>query len=338
MGEELKEVGEFGFIERIKGYSLVRPQGVIKGIGDDASVFEAPSGKVMVLTTDMLVEGVHFLPQTDPFSVGKKAICVNLSDIAAMGAEPMDAYISVAVPKRFSLRDLEDLYRGINEAASLFSVNLLGGDTTVSPGPLVINVSMTGSAPREEILYRSGAKPGDFLYVTGYLGEARAGLDLLSQERKWQENKARRLLDAHLRPTPHIREGRLFATSGFASAMMDVSDGIASDLGHICGESQVGAIVREEWLPISQILYDYCKDFGLDPIEIALGGGEDYCLLATVRPYGCETLEEAFARQLGKRIWKIGWVTEDKRILLVRKSGEVMPLPVSGWDSFRCWG
>lgn len=335
MHKSLKEIGEFGFIERISQIPIFRPSGVIQGIGDDASVFKPPEGMVMVLTTDMLVEGFHFLSGVKLELVGRKSLSVNLSDIAAMGAEPLDAYVSVGVSESISLSELEELYSGLSNVAKEHGVNILGGDTTRSPGPLIINIAVTGFAPREEITLRKGACPGDIIYVTGFLGDSAGGLDLLRNKRPWPEEKALPLLEAHLNPRPQIREGRFLARTGWVRAMMDVSDGIGSDLRHICARSSVGAILREDWIPISKALREYCEHFSLDPLSFALGGGEDYCLLAAVSRDGHEKLEQGFQEQFQRPIWKIGEIISEEGLSIIRKDGTQVPLPFKGWDSFR---
>jgi thiamine-monophosphate kinase len=335
MHESLKRIGEFGFIGRIARTPLFRPSGVIQGIGDDASVFEPPEGKVMVLTTDMLVEGVHFWVGVGLELVGRKSLAVNLSDIAAMGAEPLDAYVSIGVSQDITLADLEEFYRGLCHVAREHRVNILGGDTTRSPGPLIVSIAVTGCASKEEIVLREGASPGDLIYVTGFLGDSAAGLDLLRRKRPWPEEKASALLKAHLDPRPHIEEGRFLAKSGWVRAMMDVSDGVASDLRHICARSSVGAVLREEWIPMSGAFREYCERFSLDPLELALGGGEDYCLLVALSRDAQGKLEEEFERKFKRPIWKIGEITSQKDLLVIRKDGRTISLPEMGWDSFR---
>ncbi len=335
MHESLRRIGEFGFIGRIARTPLFRPSGVIQGIGDDASVFEPPEGKVMVLTTDMLVEGVHFSAEVGLELVGRKSLAVNLSDVAAMGAEPLDAYVSIGVSQNTSLAQLDEFYRGLCDVAREHRVNILGGDTTRSPGPLIISIAVTGFASREEIVLREGASPGDLIYVTGFLGDSAAGLDILRRKRSWPEEKASALLKAHLDPRPHIEEGRFLAKSGWVRAMMDVSDGVASDLRHICSRSSVGAVLREEWIPMSRAFREYCERFSLDPLELALGGGEDYCLLAVVSRDAQEKLEKDFERIFRRPIWRLGEITPGNDLVMIRKDGTTMLLPQMGWDSFR---
>jgi len=335
MRTPLSEVGEFGFIDRINRLMISRPEGIIQGIGDDASVFEPPSGSVLLITTDMLVEGVHFLLGSTSFRLlGRKSLAVNLSDMAAMGAEPLDAYVSLAVPEKLSLEDLQELYEGLREMAWEHRVNILGGDTTRSSGPLVINVALTGCAPKEQVVFRSGASPGDFIYVTGTLGDAGAGLDLVLRGGGWPHEKSRFLLEAHLNPKPQVLEGRFLAGRGFPTSMMDLSDGLASDLRRICERSGVGALVMEEAIPLSNPLRQYALEFELNPLSLALGGGEDYCLLLTVPAQRGPEVERAFEGEFGKPIWRIGKITAEPQVLLLTREGRTLSLPKGGWDAF----
>lgn len=335
MATKLSDIGEFGFIKRISKDMVLREAGVILGIGDDASVFEPRADRVMVLTTDMLVEGVHFdLEYTSFTLLGRKTLAVNLSDIAAMGAEPQDAYVCIAVPERITLEDLDALYEGLRGMALEHSVNILGGDTTRSPGPLVMSVALTGSAFEGQVVLRSGARPGDLIYVTGCLGEAPAGLDMLRQKRSWPRHEGEELLRAHLDPRPHVAEGIFLAREGFATSMIDLSDGLASDLRHICERSGVGAVIHEESLPVSRSLRQYADQFCLDLLPMILGGGEDYCLLLTVPPERGGELEGSFQRLFGRAIWRIGEIVSRGELLMLTSTGELRPLPKAGWDSF----
>lgn len=335
MGTPLSEIGEFGFIDRINRGMIFRPEGVIQGIGDDASVFEPRAGSVLLTTTDMLVEGVHFILEATCFRLlGRKSLAVNLSDMAAMGAEPLDAYVSLAVPQRLTVEDLDELYEGLREMAGEHRVNILGGDTTRSGGPLVINVVVTGCAPREQVVFRSGANPGDLIYVTGNLGDAGAGLDLIVKRGAWSQEKNRVLLEAHLDPKPHVFEGRFLAEMGFPTSMIDLSDGLASDLRRICEKGKVGALLMEEAIPLSTALCQYALEFGLNPLSFALESGEDYCLLLTVPAHRGPEMEGAFEAKFGKRIWRIGKITRDREILISKSDGRSVPLSKGGWDSF----
>ncbi len=329
----LKDIGEFGFIDRVKVGCLTRSQNVIKGIGDDCCVFRMSGDLVALLTTDMLVEGIHFLRDAaSPYTLGRKSLSVNISDIAAMGGIPREATVSIAIPKSLDVEYLDALYDGMKAVAREFEVNLLGGDTTASPEHLVINVALIGEAPEEEVLYRSGARPGDVIFLTGAVGASAAGLDIILTKRSYAEQEA--LLAAHNDPLPHVRAGRIIATQRLATALIDVSDGVASDLGHICEESRTGAVIEEALIPTSPLVRAYCEQFRLDPLRLCLHVGEDYVLLGTVPEKAAEALARAL--QSGGCVFhRIGVMTGDARILLKGRDGAVRELTAKGWDHFR---
>jgi thiamine-monophosphate kinase len=329
---KLKDIGEFGFIDRIREETLARPESVIRGIGDDCSVCRYEPDRVMLLTTDMLVGGSHFrLEDIPPFKLGRKSIAVNLSDIAAMGGSPREALVSIAIPETVPVETLDRVYEGMKSMAREFGVNLVGGDTTASPAHLVINVALVGEAREEEVLYRAGARKGDVIFLTGAVGASAAGLDSLLSNRSCDGQEA--LLDAHQDPYPHVRQGRIIAGQGVAHSLIDVSDGLAGDLGHICTESGVGALLEEEKIPTTRPFRDYCERFGLGVMKLALHGGEDYVLLGTV--------PEASAGKLGKALesdgcdfFPIGRIVDEPGIQLFAPDGSARKIVASGWDHF----
>jgi thiamine-monophosphate kinase len=331
---KLKDIGEFGFIERIRPDCIVRPEHIVKAIGDDAAVFKTESDRLMLLTTDMLVERVHFIRKaTSPFNLGRKSLAVNLSDIAAMGGSASDAFVNIAVPDTVDLDFLEEVYRGIKHSAAEFAVNILGGDTTGSRKDLVINVAVIGYVAADEVLLRSGAKIGDVVFSTGYLGNSRAGLHLLqnASERDGLEE----LVQAHCLPRPHLNEGRFLATQPQVHAAIDVSDGLSSDLGHIIRESAAGARIYGDRLPISDHLKTFCSRFGYDPIQYALAGGEDYTLLCTVDPRHAEAIAADFRQQFDRPLFALGEITDSGRIEWVDAAGGIHPIESTGWNHFR---
>ena len=332
----LKDIGEFGFIRRIRDGCLVRPEGVVLGIGDDAAAFRADASRVSLLTTDLLVERVHFLRDAQTGrELGWKAMAVNLSDIAAMGGVAREAFVSIAVPESCGLAYLEDLFEGMKEAARRYAVNILGGDTTGSPADLAINVAVYGEVPEREMLTRAAARPGDAVFATGFLGDSRAGLHLITGGIPLDSPELARLRAAHVRPEPHLREGRLLASAGGARAAIDVSDGLSSDLAHIVEESRVGARLFAERLPVSDALRHYCARFGRSPLEYALRGGEDYVLLATVADERADALAGRFAAEFGRPLHRIGTITEAGGMEIVDADGTARPLAPGGWDHFK---
>jgi thiamine-monophosphate kinase len=329
----LKEIGEFGFIERIRNGCLIRTARVIKGIGDDCCVFRTSAGLATLFTTDMLVENVHFKRQAiSPYKLGRKSVAVNVSDIAAMGGTPREAVVSIAIPETLEVEYLDGVYEGMKAMAREFAVNLLGGDTTASPVNLVINIALVGEAAEEEILYRSGARVGDVVFLTGTVGSAAAGLDIILSGRSFDEQGP--LLDAHHDPRPQVTAGRIIAQLKVATGLIDVSDGVAADLGHICRESAVGAIIEESLIPTTPLFRKYCDRFNLDMLHLALHVGEDYVLLGTVPEGDAERLAMAL-RSGGCEFFPVGTVVAGAGLRLKGVDGSLRVIHPGGWDHFR---
>ncbi len=332
----LKDIGEFGFIKRISRGCLIRPQSVIKAIGDDAAAFIPAPGEAILVTTDLLVERIHFLRDaTSGFNLGYKALSVNLSDIAAMGGTAREAFISIAVPENCSIDFLEDLYKGMKRLAAEFDVNLLGGDTTRSKADLVINISVLGSAFEKEILYRNTAQHGDIICSTGFLGDSRAGLYLIINNIEANSNELKPLLDAHVIPKPYLREGRFLARQGGVHAVIDVSDGLSSDIGHIAEQSNVGIRLYSEKIPVSDNLEKFCAGFDFDPVEYALAGGEDYTLLCTISPDKVDHIAANYLKRFRNPLYQIGEITDSGKMELVLSDGQIRSFTPSGWDHFK---
>lgn len=331
-----REIGEFGFIERIAHHGLVRPDGVVCGIGDDCAVFEGRQGEALLMTSDMMVAGVHFPAEdADPNALGYKLLAVSLSDVAAMGGEPREAVVSAAIPADARVAFLSAVYDGLLSCARAFDVNIAGGDTTQSPGPLVLDLCLLGRAQQEHVCLRSGAREGDRIYVSGSLGDSAAGLalvtgaavDLPEADRRW-------LMERHLRPEPRVALGRALAGTGAVTAMIDVSDGIASDLRHICERSGVSATLHRAALPISGPLRAYGAQTGTDPAGLALSGGEDYELLFTVRPDAAGALDGLQGGDVG--LTEIGVVASGPAGVFERSAdGGRTPLAARGYEHFR---
>lgn len=299
------------------------PGHVRVGAGDDCAVSQSCGALLRLCSTDLLIEGTHFRRELiDGPTLGAKALAVNLSDIAAMGGEPLEAYVSLALPAPLDLPYLEGLYRGLGAEAARHGVAVLGGDTTRSPGPLVINIAIIGQVAADEVLLRSGARAGDVIYVSGTLGDSAAGLRaLLAGE---TDAEIAPLIARHLRPEPRLALARLAAGSGLAHAAIDLSDGLSSDLRHVCQASGVGAEIDVDALPYSAALQAYGERAGFDPLALALHGGEDYQLLI------CGTTDLADALPELRPIGRI--VAESGQWLL--QHGERSPLPAQGWDHF----
>ena len=332
----LKDIGEFGFIKRISRGCLIRPQNVIKAIGDDAAAFIPAPGEAILVTTDLLVERIHFLRDaTSGFNLGYKALSVNLSDIAAMGGIAREAFISIAVPEDCSIDFLDDLYKGMKRLAAEFDVNLLGGDTTRSKADLVINISVLGSAFEKEILYRDTAQHGDIICSTGFLGDSRAGFHLITNDIEADSNELKPLIDAHVMPKPYLREGRFFASQRGVHAAIDVSDGLSSDIGHIAEQSNVGIRLYSEKIPVSDNLEKFCAGFDFDPVEYALAGGEDYTLLCTISPDKVDHIAANYLKRFRNPLYQIGEITDSGKMELVLSDGQIRSFTPSGWDHFK---
>jgi thiamine-monophosphate kinase len=331
-----REIGEFGFIHRIKEGCLVRPADVVAPIGDDAAGFYPPAGAVTLLTTDLLVERVHFLrDRISGEDLGHKALAVNLSDIAAMGGTAREAFVSIAIPRSCRIDYLDGIYTGMKALAGRFSVNILGGDTTGSKGDLIINIAVTGTVAEGEMLRRSGARPGDVLCVTGPVGESRAGLHLIINDIPAEAPDRRALIEAHQRPWPHLDEGRYLARAGGVRAAIDVSDGLAADIGHILDAAGAGAEIDAGAIPVTDRLRAFCEELGLTAADYALEGGEDYVLACAVAPDRVDAVAGGFSARFGRPLHRVGRVTERTARTLVRENGERVPLSPAGWDHFR---
>ncbi|MBI3945865.1 MAG: thiamine-phosphate kinase [Armatimonadetes bacterium] len=332
----LADIGEFGLIARLAGIIGGRAgdaSGVVLGVGDDAAAFQPRPDRLSVATADMLVEEVHF--RRDWMSardLGWKALAVNLSDCAAMAAEPRFALVCIALDERTDPSYVLDLYAGMQELAARFGVRIAGGDTVSSPSGLVLSVTALGEVEPERMATRSGARPGDRILVTGTLGDSAAGCAaLLAGPEAARVPPA--VLEAHRRPWPRVAEARAAALAGGVSAMIDISDGLAGDLRHICEESGVGAEVAAAAIPISPACRDAARVLGRDPLDLALTGGEDYELLLTVAPQRAEDVRAATAAA-GATATDIGEILPGGAWLRL-PDGTRAPLPVSGYRHFQ---
>ncbi len=331
----LKDIGEFGFIDRISPQCCINRERVYKAIGDDAAAFWSDPKRLTLVTTDLLVERVHFQRSAvSGFDLGYKALAVNLSDIAAMGGTAREAFVSIAIPEDCALEYLDAIYLGLRHLAGEFGVNILGGDTTASHQDLIINIALTGSVPEAEILCRDGARSGDLICSTGCLGDSRAGLHLILHGILRDTPELEKLYQEHVRPRPHLREGRFLARQGGVSAAIDVSDGLSSDLQHLIDSGRTGARLQADQLPVSPELEWFGRRFGCDPIEFALAGGEDYALLFTLGADRAERVQKAYQQEFGQGFSIFGEITESGEMELVSPSG-TRSLRPSGWNHFQ---
>ncbi len=327
---KLADLGEFGFIERIReAVAKSKGTGVRLGIGDDCAVLELPPGQVLLTSTDLLIEEIHFRPEwSDWRALGSKCVSVNVSDVAAMGGSPRHLYLGLAIPATMAMEDLDAFLEGFLEAAADYGAVLVGGDTCRSPGPLMISVTVEGAAPTEQVVSRNGARPGDAIYVSGTLGDSALALKRLQSGQPMTDE----LADRHHRPQARVALGRALAGARLPSAMIDVSDGVSADLGHILEASVVGARLEQGQFPLSS---GFSKALVQDPglFELALCGGEDYELLFTV-PADKEHLLSTLVADVP--VTRIGTVTEaDQGLLLVDEAGQMRTLKAKGFNHFR---
>ncbi len=326
----MRALGEFGLIDWLRREAAAPPRAgafVLPGIGDDAAEIRPArgGGRTLVVTKDLLLEGVHFERRYHPPRLlGRKALTVNLSDVAAMGARPLAALLGLAVPRRYPGAEIFEILRGLLDLARSTGVRLAGGDTTGSRSGLVLSVTLVGVAPQGGAIRRAGARPGDRIYVTGTLGDSALGLALLACGRRLPKalGPEATLLRRHLDPTARLVEGAALGKGRLASAMIDLSDGLAADLGHVCDESGVGARVELARLPRSRAYRALAQRLAPDDPEApAVGGGEDYELLFTVPASRVAALERA-VRGWPARPSAIGEIRPRREgLVLVREDG-----------------
>ncbi|GGE03477.1 thiamine-phosphate kinase [Psychroflexus salis] len=334
---KLSEFGEFGLIDHLTKHFVIQHNSTLKSIGDDAAVLEHKNP--IVVTTDLLVEGIHFDLSYMPLKhLGYKAVMVNLSDVYAMNAEATQITVSISCSNRFTVEALEELYAGIQLAAQNYKVDVIGGDTTSAVKGISISITAIGTAPKEKITYRSGAKPNDLVLVSGDLGSAFMGLKVLEREKevfKVNPNnqpdleKYTYLVERQLKPEARKDIPELLEQlEVLPTAMIDISDGLSSELIHICKNSSVGANLFEDKLPIDPALISVCEEFELDSTTVVLNGGEDYELLFTINQNDYDKIKG------NPNLSVIGHITEaSEGIHLVTRANTKLPIQAMGWNS-----
>jgi thiamine-monophosphate kinase len=346
-------MNEFDFIKKIRTLAQERggSSGLVRGIGDDAAVFKFFAGSDVVVSTDLLIEDVDFRRDTTrPELLGHKALAVSLSDIAAMGARPRWALLSIGVPKDvWESEFLDSFYDGFFKLAARYDVKLIGGDISRTSEKIIIDSMVIGECPMEREVYRSGAKPGDQIFVTGFLGDAAAGLRLIEHGARLHAPKTNgplpasaveesdrhpidHLLLRQLQPEPRVGWGLLLGKQQLATAMIDISDGLSSDLNHLCTESKAGALIDAARLPLDLRVVELCGRRALDPLMLALHGGEDFELLFTVKP---ENVTKLPTRVDGTSVTRIGEITEAANGVHITEGSRTWNLEPGGWEHFK---
>ncbi len=340
--DSLESLGEFGLIDRIATRARSANATTLKGIGDDCAVLSVSQGKRKVITTDLLLEGIHFDLTYCPLThLGYKAVAVNLSDVCAMNARPQQITVSLGVSAKFTLKAIDDLYEGIYAACNAYGVDLVGGDTTSSLTGLTISITAIGEADENKIAYRSGARPNDIVCVSGDLGSAYMGLQLLEREKRvLRQSKTSQpdfgdykyILQRQLRPEPRTDIVEFLDQIGVVpTSMMDVSDGLSSEMLHICKQSGVGCRIVEEKIPIHEETRRLAAELNINPVVAALNGGEDYELLFSI----AQADYEKFQSQVGPPIYAIGYICEaSKSTRLITTCSDEAQLRAQGWKAF----
>ncbi|NGX82953.1 thiamine-phosphate kinase [Aequorivita sp. KMM 9714] len=337
----IASLGEFGLIDHLTKNFKIKQKSTVKGIGDDAAVIACNSKNEIVVTTDLLLEGVHFDLSYVPLKhLGYKSVIVNLSDVYAMNAEPTQITVSIAVSNRFPIEALEELYAGITAAAKIYNVDVVGGDTTSSTTGLLISVTALGTVKKGEAVYRSGAKENDLLVVSGDLGAAYLGLQVLEREKEvFKVNPNSQpdlepytyLVERQLKPEARKDIPNLLKELGVKpTAMIDISDGLSSEIIHICKHSKVGCNLFEDKIPLDPQVITTCEEFNLDSTTIALSGGEDYELLFTI------STEDYPKIKANPHLTVIGHMThENEGTHLISRAGTKIPLIARGWNPMK---
>jgi thiamine-monophosphate kinase len=335
---KIDQLGEFALIDRIRSALPEPGPNVVVGIGDDVAVLEGSAESVWLATCDVQVEGAHFLRDSiPPKRLGRKALAINLSDIASVGGIPRFALVSLGLPGDLEVGFVDELYAGLREEGERYGVEIVGGNVSKSRLGMFIDVFLLGETLRENVVLRSGAKPGDRIMVTGSLGDAAAGVALLLDSNlKTDESYAAAAAERQYSPIPRVKEGALIGALRQATSMIDVSDGVAGDLGHICEKSHVSARLEAARLPVRAENRELARAARGDEWHFALHGGEDYELLITAPPGRAERLAQRITAETGTPVTTIGEVLPPEQpFQLVLLDGKTISLGALGWDHFK---
>jgi thiamine-monophosphate kinase len=339
MKETLTSIGEFGLIDRI--HDLIQAEGaqtpgLTLGIGDDTASFLPRAGWELLVTCDCMVEGRHYLAEhITPLELGRRAMALNISDIGAVGGQPLYALVSLGLRADTSVADVEAMYRGFLMELNPFGASIIGGNLTKSGDGVFIDITLIGEVEIGKTVRRSTARVGDTILITGYPGQAAAGLQLLLQAQSGQDLRDHPLVRAYNTPSHRAKEGQAIAQSGYASAMIDTSDGFLGDLGHICQESSVGAELIQEELPLSEHLRQAAARLNRNPYDLVLGDSDDYELIITCPADRVAKIRSAVATLSDAPVTEVGKITDTTgQIVLILPDGRQRSVTPAGWDHF----
>ena len=332
---KLSDIGEFGFIKEIAAPFFEHLSENITGIGDDCAIIPLSESESQIVTTDMLIENTHFIfDKITAFELGQKSLAVNLSDITAMGGTPTSAFISLGIPDTVSLEWLKEFYEGLSFLAKQSKTPILGGDTTKSTCGLIINIAVLGKVDNTKVKMRSGARPGDLICVTDTLGDSACGLNFILKKLAIRTPAERAMFQAHNLPRPHLAEGAFLSQQEGVSTMIDVSDGIDSDLKRIMERSEVGAKIILEHIPLSDSLTHICDEYQWDALRFAVTGGEDYCLLCTINKNAYSDIQKVYKKTFHRDLYIIGEINTSNTLTYL-KNGREFHFDHSGYDHFK---
>ena len=337
----IEQIGEHGLIQRIQSKFPTKDRAIVIGIGDDAAIINPAPRNSLLISTDTLREDVHFrIKYCTFYDIGWKAVAVSISDIAAMGGMPRHLLLSIAVPHKTSVKDLDDMIKGVADITTKYEVSLVGGNVSRSKNGVTIDTTVIGELTRGTGVARSGASVGDLIYITGMVGKSAIGFSLLKLStdiRSISHRMAVPFIASHLRPVPRVREGMILGTNQLATAMIDISDGLLADLDHICKQSKVGADIYTSLIPLPDIPRRLKREVARDPLYYALYGGEDYELLFTVKK-GDKGKLEAVCKQERFEVTSIGEIVSMKRgISIIGEKGTEKIGHMEGYDHFKTY-
>ena len=331
------DIGEFALIERLQRF-LQPPAGsqIVKSIGDDCAVLQPAAGSELIVTTDSQEEGVHYrLDWSTPEDIGWRCLAINVSDIAAMAGWPLGAVAALSLPPELDVAFVDGLYTGMQALAQEMACPIIGGNMTKTTGRISVTITVLGEVPKGQAIYRSGAQPGDAIWVTGALGGAKAGLEALLHAEAVRDASTAHALACYRRPQPRLREAWFLRQRAELHSLLDLSDGLSGDLRHICEASGVGAHIEAEAVPIHDDTRRIARALNADPLSYALHGGEDFELCFTAPLASIEAIRADFEQQFNRSFTRVGAIRHGEGVTLIQPDGSTAILPARGYDHFR---